>query len=62
MILSGHKGIGKSLFAKLLSIEAIRNGIPVIIADKYIPGIAAYIESIDQRVMVLFDEFDKNVL
>lgn len=59
VILSGHKGIGKSLFAKLLSIEAIKNGIPVIIADKYIPGIAAYIESIDQRVMVLFDEFDK---
>lgn len=59
VILSGRKGIGKSLFAKLLSIEAIRSGIPMIVVDRYIPGIAAYIEAIDQRVMVLFDEFDK---
>lgn len=47
------------MFAKLLSMEARKNDIPVIIADKYIPGIASYIETIDQRVMVLFDEFDK---
>lgn len=59
VILSGSKGIGKSMFAKLLSMEAQKNDIPVIIADKYIPGIASYIETIDQRVMVLFDEFDK---
>lgn len=59
VILSGSKGIGKSLFAKLLSMEAQKSNIPVIIADKYIPGIASYIETIDQRVMVLFDEFDK---
>lgn len=59
VILSGHKGIGKSLFAKLLSIEAIKTGIPMIVVDRYIPGIAAYIETIDQEVMVLFDEFDK---
>lgn len=59
VILSGSKGIGKSMFAKLLSIEAVKNDIPVIIVEKYIPGIASYIEKIDQRVMVLFDEFDK---
>ena len=59
VILSGNKGIGKSLFAKLLSIKAIDSGIPVIIVDKYVPGIANYIESIDQEIMVLFDEFDK---
>ena len=59
VILSGSKGIGKSMFAKLLSIEALKNDIPVIIVDKYIPGIASYIETIDQSVMVLFDEFDK---
>lgn len=34
-------------------------GIPLIVVDKFIPGIASYIESIDQEVMVLFDEFDK---
>lgn len=59
VILSGDKGIGKSLFSKLLSAEAINRGIPLIIVNQFIPGIASYIESIDQEVMVLFDEFDK---
>lgn len=59
VILSGNKGIGKSLFAKMLAVEAVRNGIPLIIVDKFIPGIANYIEEIEQEVMVLFDEFDK---
>lgn len=59
VILSGYKGIGKSLFAKILSVRVIKSGIPVIIVDQYIPGIASYIETIDQSVMVLFDEFDK---
>lgn len=59
VILSGHKGIGKSLFAKMLCTSAIESGFPVIVVDKFIPGIASYIESIDQEVVVLFDEFDK---
>ncbi|NDO50687.1 AAA family ATPase [Lachnospiraceae bacterium MD335] len=59
VILSGHKGIGKSMFAGLLSEEAVKKGIPIIVVDQYIPGIASYIEAIDQNVMVLFDEFDK---
>lgn len=59
VILSGDKGIGKSLFAKLLAVEAAKRGIPLLIVDKFIPGIASYIDSIDQEVMVLFDEFDK---
>jgi len=59
VILSGHKGIGKSLFAKMLGIEAVKKELPVVIVDSYIPGIAAYIESIEQEIMVLFDEFDK---
>ena len=59
VILSGAKGIGKSLFAKMLANTAIQKGIPVIVVDKYVPGIASYIEEIEQEVMVLFDEFDK---
>lgn len=59
VILSGNKGIGKSLFARLLSSKAVEAGLPVIIVDKFIPGIAAYIESIEQEAVVLFDEFDK---
>lgn len=59
VILSGHKGIGKSLFAKMLAAKAVAAGYPVIIAAQYIPGIAAYLEELDQEVIVLFDEFDK---
>lgn len=59
VILSGDKGIGKSLFAKILATEAIKKGTPVIVVDKFSPGIASFLESIKQSVMVLFDEFDK---
>lgn len=59
VILSGDKGIGKSLFARLLSVQAVKQNIPVLVVDKYITGIASYLERIDQRVMIVFDEFDK---
>lgn len=59
VILSGDKGIGKSLFAKLLCISGIAKGLPVIIVDSYVCGIASFINSIDQRCIILFDEFDK---
>lgn len=59
VILSGPKGIGKSLFAKKVAIEAKNLGYPVILVKDYIPGIADFIESIEQEVVILFDEFDK---
>ena len=59
VILSGNKGIGKSLFARILSIEAQKRDIPVILASNYIPGIADFLQSIDQEVVVFFDEFEK---
>lgn len=59
VILSGNKGIGKSLFAKLLAKKAIESGYPLIVVDSFIPGIASYLETIQQEVIVLFDEFDK---
>ena len=59
IILSGKKGIGKSLFAKLLAKESMKNGLPVIIVDEYIPGIASYLAEIEQEAVVMFDEFDK---
>lgn len=59
VILSGDKGIGKSSFAKLLAIEAMKKDIPLIVVDTFVPGIASYLEGIEQEVMVLFDEFDK---
>lgn len=59
VILSGRKGIGKSLFAKILSNKAIDAGYPLIIVNTYYPGIADFIDSIEQEVVVLFDEFEK---
>lgn len=59
VILSGDKGIGKSLFARLLAEKGNALGYPLIIVDTYIPGIASYLSSIEQKVIVLFDEFDK---
>ena len=59
IILSGAKGIGKSLFAKLLSIKAVEHGYPLIIVDTPYPGIANFLTSITQEVFVMFDEFDK---
>lgn len=59
VILSGKKGIGKSVFAKLLSVKAVEGDLPVILVNKFTPGIASYIESIEQECVVMFDEYDK---
>lgn len=59
VILSGDKGIGKSMFAKLVCMKSLTIGYPVIIVDACYPGIARFIDSIDQECVILFDEFDK---
>ena len=59
VILSGDKGIGKSLFAKMLGQKAINSGLPLLIVNTYVPGIADYLASIKQECVVLFDEYDK---
>lgn len=59
IILSGDKGIGKSLFSKILAQNAIAAGYPLIVVNNYIPGIASFIDSINQECIILFDEFDK---
>ena len=59
IILSGKKGIGKSLFAKMIATESIKRGYPVIVVSRAISGIAGFISSIEQEAVVIFDEFDK---
>lgn len=59
VILSGRKGIGKSLFARLLAVHAKARNIPMLIVKEYVPGIADFLTSIEQEVVVLFDEFEK---
>ena len=58
IILSGPKGIGKSITAKIIVNQAIEKGYPVFVVDTYIPGIASYIDSIAQECVILFDEFE----
>ena len=59
VILSGQKGIGKSLFARVLANKGIERNMPVIVVSTYIPGIAGFISSIQQECIVIFDEFEK---
>lgn len=59
IILSGRKGCGKSLFVRSLSQEVLKRGIPVLIVSGCFPGIADFISSIQQVVLVVFDEFEK---
>ena len=62
VILSGDKGIGKTLFAKQICERAVKEGYPVILVDACCPGLARFIESIQQECVVLFDEFDKTFI
>lgn len=61
VILSGKKGMGKSMFAKLLSSEFGQKyeQMPTIIVTEAYPDIVEFIESIKQECIVIFDEFEK---
>ena len=59
IILSGPKGVGKSVFGRLLSEEGKKKGLPTIIVDIGIGGVDSFISSIKQECIVLFDEFEK---
>lgn len=59
VILSGKKGIGKSLLARMIANKSIENDMPVIIVDAAISGISNFLSSIQQEVTIIFDEFEK---
>lgn len=59
VLLSGQKGIGKSLFVRVLAEKAVEAGFPVLVVGRAIPGIAGFLSSIDQECVVVFDEFEK---
>lgn len=59
VLLSGTKGIGKSLFVRLAAREALASNLPVITVTEAIPGLANFISSIQQDCVVVFDEFEK---
>lgn len=59
ILLSGDKGIGKTLFLKMLAAEAIQRGMVVIVVDRYYTGIDAFLIKITQECIILFDEYEK---
>lgn len=59
VILSGPKGSGKTVFAKMLAEKAVTHGYPFLIIDRNTPGLARFITSIEQPCVVFFDEFEK---
>lgn len=59
IILSGKKGMGKSMFVQLIAEAVVQKEIPVIMVTKAYPGIADFIEEIEQECLVIFDEFEK---
>ncbi len=61
VMLAGEKGSGKTLLAKMLSIKGYEQGVPTIVINQPWCGEAfnAFIQSIEQPVIVVFDEFEK---
>lgn len=63
VLMSGLKGSGKSLLAKLVSSRLLSQGFPTIILgiDQINSGFCGYIGSIDTECVVMIDELDKVV-
>ncbi len=61
VMLSGEKGSGKTLLAKMLSRDAQATGIPTIIINEPWSGegFNAFMQMIEQPTVILFDEFEK---
>ena len=59
ILLSGDKGIGKTLFLKMLAREAVKRGMVVIVVDRYYYGIDSFLIKIRQECVILFDEYEK---
>lgn len=57
--MSGNKGMGKSMFVQLIAEAVVKKEIPVIMVTKAFPGIADFIEQIDQEALIILDEFEK---
>lgn len=61
VMLSGLQGSGKSLTAKVLSVDARKQGIPTIVVNQAWSGeeFNGFIQSIEQPAVIIFDEFEK---
>lgn len=61
VMLSGEKGSGKTLLAKMLSLDAQKDGIPTIVINQPWCGdmFNGFMQMIEQPTVVIFDEFEK---
>ena len=61
LLLQGEKGSGKTLLAKLLSMELLKQGISTLIVNSPFAGegFNEFVNKINTPCMVLFDEFEK---
>lgn len=58
-ILGGRKGTGKSMTARIVSEKLMEQGIPTILVTENTPGLPRFLQSIEQPVLILIDEFEK---
>lgn len=61
VMLSGEQGSGKTLQARMLSVGALKRGIPTILINEAWHGeqFNVFIQNIEQPTVILFDEFEK---
>lgn len=61
VLLAGEKGSGKTLLAKYISVQAASRGISTIVINEPWSGerFNAFVQSIQQPAIIMFDEFEK---
>jgi hypothetical protein len=61
VLLSGEKGTGKSMTAKIMAQQAMMKGIPVIIIDQPFAGtnVISFLDELPNRCMFFIDEWEK---